>query len=222
MSNFAKIIAFDLETTGLDDNKHEIIEIGGVKFSVKENKGQMVPDKIEEFQSFIKASKTNEAVKINNITDEMLVSAPSITEVLQKFKAFCDDANCLVAHNAPFDTKFLSTAYGKHSIPAPTLPILDSVKIARNTIQLPAYKLGNITKALESRKEINFKIKTESMHRAVYDCEMLMHILVALLRNRLSMEEWAGQVFLQALKKKDIQQDLMQIKPVVPKAKGFF
>jgi len=60
------------------------------------------------------------------------------------------------------------------------------------------------------------------MHRAVYDCEMLMHILVALLRNRLSMEEWAGQAFLQALKKKDIQQDLMQIKPVVPKAKGFF
>ncbi|MDR2593282.1 MAG: 3'-5' exonuclease [Fibromonadaceae bacterium] len=222
MSNFAKIIAFDLETTGLDDNKHEIIEIGGVKFSVKESRGRIVPDKIEEFQSFIKASKSNEAVNVNHITDDMLVSAPSISEVLQKFKTFCDDANCLVAHNAPFDTKFLSTAYGKHSIPAPQLPILDSIKIARNTIQLPDYKLGNITKALESRSEINFKIKDESMHRAVYDCEMLMHILVALLRNRLSMEDWAGQAFLQVLKKKDIQQDPGQIKPVIPKAKGFF
>jgi len=222
MSNFAKIIAFDLETTGLDDNKHEIIEIGGVKFSVKENKGQIVPDKIEEFQSLIKASKPNEAVKVNHITDEMLASAPSITEVLKKFKTFCDDANCLVAHNAPFDTKFLSTAYGKHSVSAPTIPILDSIKIARNTIQLPDYKLGNITKALESRKEISFRTKDDSMHRAVYDCEMLMHILVALLRSRLSMEEWAGQAFLQALKKKDIQQDTSQIKPVVPKAKGLF
>jgi DNA polymerase III alpha subunit (gram-positive type) len=152
----------------------------------------------------------------------MLANAPSIAEVLQKFKVFCDDANCLVAHNAPFDTKFLSTAYGKYSIPAPLLPILDSIKIARNTIQLPDYKLGNITKALESRSEINFKAKDESMHRAVYDCEMLMHILVSLLRNRLSIEEWAGQAFLQALKKKDIQQDSMQIKPIIPKAKGFF
>jgi DNA polymerase III epsilon subunit family exonuclease len=211
-----------LETTGLDDNKHEIIEIGGVKFSVKESRGRIVPDKIEEFQSFIKASKPNDAVNINHITDDMLASAPSIAEVLRKFKAFCDDANCLVAHNAPFDTKFLNTAYGKHSAPAPLSPILDSIKIARNTIQLPDYKLGNITKALEARNEINFKIKDDSMHRAVYDCEMLMHILVALLRNRLSVEEWSEQIFLQTLKKKDIQQDLMQIKPVIPKAKGFF
>ena len=222
MSNFVKIIAFDLETTGLDDNKHEIIEIGGVKFSVKESRGNIVPDKIDEFQSFIKAAKPNYAVNINHITDDMLALAPSIAEVLKKFKTFCDDANCLVAHNAPFDTKFLNTAYGKHSIVAPPLPILDSIKIARNTIKLPDYKLGNITKALEARNEIKFKTKDESMHRAVYDCEMLMHILVALLRSRLSIEEWAGQAFLQTLKKKDILQDIMQIKPVIAKAKGFF
>jgi len=224
MNNFAKIVAFDLETTGLDDNKHEIIEIGGIKFSIKESRGQIVPDRIEDFQSFIKASKPNEAVNINHITDEMLVSAPPITEVLQKFKIFCEDAICLVAHNAPFDTKFLSTAYGKHSVSAPVIPILDSKKIAHNTIQLPKgeFKLSTITKALESRGEINFKMKAESAHRAVYDCEMLMHILVSLLRGRLSMEEWEGQAFLQALKKKDIQQDTMQIKPIVPKAKGLF
>jgi DNA polymerase III alpha subunit (gram-positive type) len=161
-------------------------------------------------------------VNINHITDEMLKTAPPPTEILQKFKTFCDNANCMIAHNAVFDTKFLNAAYGKYSISAPTLPILDSVKIARNTVQLPDYKLGNIPKTFEARNEISFKAKDESMHRAVYDCEMLMHVLVALLRNRLSVEEWEGQAFLQALKKKDIQQDSMQIKPVKPKQSGFF
>jgi DNA polymerase III alpha subunit (gram-positive type) len=152
----------------------------------------------------------------------MLINAPSPADVLQKFKTFCDDASCLVAHNAAFDTSFLNSAYGKHLVSAPTIPILDSAKIARNIVKFPDYKLGTIAKALEGRNEISLTIKEGSMHRAVYDCEMLMHILVALLRGRLSKEEWAGQEFLQALKKKDIHQDSLNIKPVRPKVSGLF
>jgi DNA polymerase III epsilon subunit family exonuclease len=227
MSNFVKIIAFDLETTGLDVSKDEIIEIGAILFSVKESRGRMVPEKLDEFQSLVKASKPisseSEASKVNKITDEMLLNAPSCTEVLQKFKTFCESSNCLVAHNADaFDKRFLSAAYGKHSIPAPAQPILDSIKMARNIIQLPNYKLATLAKALEARNEISLKTKEDEMHRAGYDCEMLMHIFIALLRGRLSNEEWTAQEFLQALKKKDISQDFTQIKPVRPKATGFF
>jgi DNA polymerase III epsilon subunit family exonuclease len=224
MSNFVKIIAFDLETTGLDVNKEEIIEIGAVAFSVKESRGRIVPEELEKYQSLIKASKPipAAATKINHITDDMLLTAPSHAEVLQKFKVFCDSANCMVAHNAAFDTSFLNAAYGKHQVLAPTAPILDSIKIARNIMQLPDYKLGTIAKVFEAKNEISMKIKDDSMHRAVYDCEMLMHILIALLRSRLSNEEWKGQEFLPTLKKKDINQDLMCIKPVRPKVSGFF
>jgi len=224
MNNPVKIIAFDLETTGLDVSKEEIIEIGAIMFSVKESKGRIVPDELEEFQYLLKTSRRigNEATKINHITNEMLSTASQPAEVLQKFKALCDKANCLVAHNAAFDTSFLSSAYGKHLVTAPTLPILDSMKIARNIIQLPNYKLGNIAKSFEGRNEISLKIKDGSMHRAVYDCEMLMHILVALLRGRFSQEEWAEPEFLKALKKKGIHQDSMQIKPVRPKTSGLF
>jgi hypothetical protein len=49
-----------------------------------------------------------------------------------------------------------------------------------------------------------------------------MHILIALLRGRLSAEEWTAQEFLTTLKKKDIHQDVLQIKPVRQKATGFF
>ncbi len=225
MTNYVKIIAFDLETTGLDVAKDEIIEIGAILFSVKESRGSMVADELEVFQSLVKASKpiSLEASKVNKITDEMLAGAPSCTEVLQKFKSFCDMSNCLVAHNSDaFDKRFLSAAYGKHSVPAPTQPILDSIKMARNIIQLPNYSLGTIAKTLKTRNEISLKVKEDSMHRAVYDCEMLMHVLVALLRGRLSNEEWTAQEFLQTLKKKDIHQESTQIKPVRPKATGFF
>ena len=225
MTNYVKIIAFDLETTGLDVAKDEIIEIGAILFSVKENRGNMVSEELDVFQSLVKASKpiTLEASKVNKITDEMLLNAPSCAEVLQKFKTFCDMSNCLVAHNADsFDKRFLSAAYGKHSVPAPTQPFLDSIKMARNIIQLPNYSLGSIAKTLKTRNEISLKVREDSMHRAVYDCEMLMHVFIALLRGRLSNEEWAAQEFLQALKKKDIHQDSTQIKPVRPKATGFF
>ncbi|MCL2102298.1 MAG: 3'-5' exonuclease [Fibromonadales bacterium] len=225
MSNFVKIITFDLETTGLDVGKDEIIEIGAILFSVKESRGRMVPEKLDEFQTFAKASRPipPEASRINKITDEMLTNAPSCAEALQKFKIFCDKSNCLVAHNAEaFDKRFLSAAYGKHSILAPSQPILDSIKMARNIVQLPNYSLGTIAKALEARKEISLKIDEKYMHRATYDCEMLTHVLVALLRDRLSNEEWAAQEFLQALKKKDIHQDSTPIKPVRPKAAGLF
>jgi DNA polymerase III epsilon subunit family exonuclease len=222
MDNLVKIIAFDVETTGIDANTDEIIEIGAVMFSVKEHKNRTVPDKLEEFQSLIKPSKPNGAVEKNHITDEMLKDAPSHAEILPKFKAFCDNANCLVAHNAPFDTGFMNAAYGKHSVAAPTLPIIDSLKISRNLIQLPNHQLITIAKTFESRHEISFKIEETSAHRAVYDCEMLMHILVALLRGRLSAEEWAAPEFLATLKKKDIHQDVLQIKPVRQKSAGFF
>jgi len=224
MNNSVKIIAFDLETTGLDVSKEEIIELGAIMFSVKENKGRIVPDELEEFQSLLKTSRriSSEATKVNHITNEMLSTAASPAEVLQKFKIFCDKANCLVAHNAAFDTSFLSSAYGKHMVTAPTLPILDSMKIARNIMQLPNYRLGSIAKAFEGRNEISLKVKDDSMHRAVYDCEMLMHILVALLRGRFSQEEWSEHEFLRALKKKGIHQDSMQIKPVRPKTTGLF
>ena len=224
MTNLVKIIAFDLETTGLDVGKEEIIEIGAILFSVKENRGRLVPDKLDVFQSFAKPSKpiSASATETNNITNEMVADAPSCAEVLQKFKTFCDNSSCLVGHNAEsFDKRFLNVAYGKHGVSAPTQPILDTIKIARNTVKLPDYKLGTVAKTFEARREISFKIEDGSMHRAIYDSEMVMHILVALLRSRLTVEEWNAQEFLLALKKKDIQQDASPVKPIRPKATGF-
>ncbi len=94
-------VVFDLETTGLDFEKDEIIEIGAVK---------VVDGVIKQtFWSFVKPSKPipAEATAINNITNEMVASACSINQVLPDFYKFTRGA-ALVGHNAiDFDCKFI-------------------------------------------------------------------------------------------------------------------
>ena len=94
-------VVFDLETTGLDFEKDEIIEIGAVK---------IIDGVIKEtFWCFVKPSKPipAEASAINNITNEMVASANTINQVLPDFFKFTRGA-ALVGHNAiEFDCKFI-------------------------------------------------------------------------------------------------------------------
>ena len=95
-------VAFDLETTGL--YRHDtIIEIGAVRM----RKGQ----EVERFQTFVNpgCKLHPKTIEITNITDDMLKSAPSIEEVLPKFREFVGDS-VLVAHNADFDANFIRRA----------------------------------------------------------------------------------------------------------------
>ena len=102
MSFEEEYVAFDLETTGL--YRHDtIIEIGAVRM----RQGQ----EVERFQTFVdpKCKLHPKTIEITNITDDMLKGAPSIEEVLPKFREFVGDS-VLVAHNADFDANFIRRA----------------------------------------------------------------------------------------------------------------
>lgn len=99
----AVFVVFDLETTGLEPKKEQIVEIGAVKF---DRRGP-----IARFSVLVDPGRPMpaEASKVNGITDAMLAGKPSLDEVLPDFLRFIDGA-VLIAHNAPFDCSFVDAA----------------------------------------------------------------------------------------------------------------
>jgi DNA polymerase III subunit epsilon len=96
-------IIVDLETTGLDTKKDEIIEVAMVKFRYSTS-GQVV-GVADTFQAFNQPSGpiSGEIVKLTGITDEM-VDGQKVDDAA--LEAFVADANVIIAHNAAFDRKF--------------------------------------------------------------------------------------------------------------------
>ncbi len=148
-------IAFDLETTGTVPGVDQICEIGAIKYV----NGQ--PEAI--FSTLVDPLKPIPpgASAVNKITDDMVKGKPRIFELLPSFAEFCGD-DPLVAHNAPFDTQFLTNDIKKHETPAPRGIVLDTLGISRKVFPgLPNYKLVTLVQHL--------KIPTGNFHRAEED-----------------------------------------------------
>ncbi|NOY13046.1 MAG: 3'-5' exonuclease [Deltaproteobacteria bacterium] len=100
------VIVFDTETTGLSPRYgHRIIEIGAVKLS-----GETI---VDEFHSLIDAGVviSPQAQAVHGISRAMLRGQPRPEEVFFDFHNFIGQS-LLVAHNAPFDLRFLRAEFG--------------------------------------------------------------------------------------------------------------
>ncbi|MBP6883721.1 MAG: 3'-5' exonuclease [Candidatus Pacebacteria bacterium] len=102
----------DIETTGLDITKHEIIEIGCVIVSP----GLEV---IEEFELKIKPKHIEDAnkvsLKISHYSEEKWVDAVSLKKALE-FLAVKTEGCIMVGQNVAFDSGFLEYAFSKTKI----------------------------------------------------------------------------------------------------------
>ncbi len=134
-------VAFDLETTGLSSRSDRIIEIGAV---VIQNGKE-----IDRFQTFVDPGRKLERkiIELTGITDEMLVGAPKIEEVLPKFLEFVA-GRVLVAHNSDFDTGFIRSECARQGI-AYDLTAADTLILAQNLMpHLNKFKLDVVSNAL--------------------------------------------------------------------------
>ncbi|MGE4488249.1 MAG: PolC-type DNA polymerase III [Kiritimatiellales bacterium] len=163
-------IAFDLETTGIQPKTDAVVEIGAVRFDGTEP--------VEAFSTLINPGRPipPEASAVNGITDEMVAGSPAIDKVLADLADFCGELP-LVAHNAPFDFKFLLAAVEKHRARAPKGIVVDSCALAR--VVFPGminYKLGTLVS--------HFGFPSGTFHRAeedsVYCGRLFARILEAL------------------------------------------
>ncbi len=165
-------IAVDFETTGLSPLTHEIVEYAAVVF---EN-GQIV----DSFSELAKPSfpMPHDATKVNGITDKMLKKAASTQEVAQKLYQFVQKYKDypLVAHNAPFDMKFLIKTWEPLGI-SMRINVIDTLELARRMRpKQVSYHLAAVARM--------FNVETAETHRAKADAELCGEIAVRMLREK--------------------------------------
>ena len=98
-------IYIDLETTGLDPDSDEIIEIGMVPFRYSPD-GRIFSISDQPFSALREPSESvsDEVTNITGITNDMVKGKSIDPTDVEKFAA---DADLIIAHNAGFDRRFL-------------------------------------------------------------------------------------------------------------------
>src|SRR5690625_4304513 len=150
-------VVFDVETTGLSSTYDVIIELAGVKMQ----DGEV----IDTFESFANPHRPlpDKIIEITKITDDMLVDAPEVDDVLRQFYDWVGDS-IFVAHNATFDIGFLNQGYARIDLPKIENPIVDTLELARFLLpELGNHRLNTLCKHLQ--------VELTQHHRAIYDAE---------------------------------------------------
>lgn len=167
-------IVFDLETTGLEAESEQIIEIAARKI---DHHGNV----ISTFHRFIKLYKVKELSKfiidLTSITSEVLQTEGSdIHEVMDEFLDYIDDS-ILVAQNSKFDMGFLLQYYLWEKNICFGRLCIDTINLAKSIYpNQESYKLSELTKL--------FKVSYDQYahHRADYDVEITSKILIKQLK----------------------------------------
>lgn len=103
------LIIVDTETTGLDKNQHEMIELGLIKFTYSPSKNQVT--KVLGCVSFFEQPKepiTEELFKVHGITNDMVAGHTFPVEQIQQIFS---DVSLVIAHNASFDRGFFDKRF---------------------------------------------------------------------------------------------------------------
>lgn len=159
-----QFVVVDIETTGLDSEKHEIIEIGAIRVNRNSNmhttftalvkpKKIIIPEYISELTGITSAMLEREGEKLDN--------------VIAEFLEFAGGAR-LVFFNAPFDYAFLSRAANQIGAKINN-PISCALDMARRAWpELKSYRLTDLVKL--------GGFNTEGNHRALKDCELTIFV----------------------------------------------
>ncbi|MCR4794221.1 MAG: 3'-5' exoribonuclease [Ruminococcus sp.] len=148
---------FDLETTGLNVNTCEIIEIAAIKV----RSGKIV----DQFTSLVKPSLSvpSEITVFTGICDEMLVDAPKIEDIINDFVDFIGN-DIILGHNiSTYDSTIIYDICENLNMKHFDNDMLDTALYARHCrIDVPNNKLTTLTKYLG--------IEHKNAHRALGDC----------------------------------------------------
>ncbi|MCI0542784.1 3'-5' exonuclease [bacterium] len=160
----------DVETTGLDPLRHEIIELAVVLAAQREQalKGPRL-ELLGEYDWKIKPERLDiadrEALRVNGYSPEKWRDAIPLPQVMQEFSAKTKSA-AFVAHNVVFDFAFVENAFKKTGVKNEMhYPKIDTISLALGKL----YHNPKIEKFSLAALCEHFGIANPSAHTALSD-----------------------------------------------------
>lgn len=160
----------DTETTGLSEKTERMTEIALVKCDSEFNI-------IDKFQMLINPEREVSAkiTELTGITEEMVINEPKYIQAYPMIYSWWhkgigeDNEIIFVAHNSPFDTKFINSGAQEFLEQDLVIDWIDTVSLARELYPFwRNHKLETCAK--------KFGVVNEQHHRALNDTMVLYHI----------------------------------------------
>lgn len=170
------LLAFiDTETTGLDVDRHELIEIGCVLARQEWNDGKLtlIPEK--EFEVKVKPTRIQDAdpvaLRVNGYEESDWIFAHDLKNAMLLFSEFTKDA-IFVSHNLAFDAGFIDKAFRQTGVSNQMhYPRLDTISLAFARL----FSHDDLKFSLHALSEY-FGIKNPNAHSALSDARTLCQL----------------------------------------------
>jgi DNA polymerase-3 subunit epsilon len=160
-----KLVFLDTETTGLNHQQHEIIEIAIV---VIEDGVRTLQMEAKIFPKHIQTA-SNKALEINGYCEEEWAHSAihwdknlslEIRDILKD--------SMIVGHNPMFDMRFIEAACLRYSVKLPLRPVFDT--------KCAAYMLGHKRLSMDKIRDNDENMTKEGAHRALKDVEDCIYL----------------------------------------------
>ena len=181
LSPSGSIVSLDLETTGVDNSKDKIIEIGATKYNFIENTKEYFSQLVNpmvQISEFIE--------DLTGISNDDVQNKPIIDEVAKEFENFYHDdqgnQHLIIAHNANFDIGFLKSNGFKFN-----KDILDTYDMAFTLIDKGDYNLESLSRL--------FNVDVENFHRAKDDSDATLEIFFNLINLQIDLGAFNKTIF---------------------------
>jgi len=172
-----RFIVYDLETTGTNIRRDEIVEIGAITVDRRQEVGMPFHSLVRPRSGHIPRAAT----EVHGLTYADVRDAPLIESVLPGFLRYLGDA-ILVGHNIErFDNPILDRELNRACKRRLTNPVLDTLEIARRLLPRMSHTLNALVK--------HFGLAEKADHRALADVRHERDLLFALLAENRWLKE---------------------------------
>ena len=162
------LTVFDTETSGLNLDKHEILEIGLLSFIVDNSGNEHI---LKQYEQKITPERIHlaspRALEINGYSEQAWQDSISFTEAMSKVNDIINQSDILLGQNLIFDIRFLDEMCKRANIQPPNYPAyIDTKSLADKLVQGEWIQKSGMDYLVE-----HYGIKTRGRaHTALADC----------------------------------------------------